>query len=137
MHDEQDRRQVDVDRADRALIEQAAAQLRQAERDVLARQTRVPGQHFAFGLALPLDELALHLRDLDAGAAGAGPRGRADADRSALTAGGCHPPARGPLQDRCRTSSALCQDRHGPTIRQRGRVGSPLPRRGRVTIPGT
>ena len=64
MLDEHDRSGIDVDRADRALIEQAAAQLRQGA--IRAGYAGIPGQHVAFALALVLDELALHLRDLDA-----------------------------------------------------------------------
>ena len=48
-------------RADRALIEQAAAQLRRGA--IRAGYARTPDKHYAFGLALVLDELARHLRD--------------------------------------------------------------------------
>jgi hypothetical protein len=58
MPDEYDRSQIEVDRADRALIEQAAAQLRHGA--IRAGYAGLPGQHFAFALALVLDELALH-----------------------------------------------------------------------------
>jgi hypothetical protein len=64
MPDEYDRSQIEVDRADRALIEQAAAQLRHGA--IRAGYAGLPGQHFAFALALVLDELARHLRDLTA-----------------------------------------------------------------------
>jgi len=63
MPDEHDRSQIEVDRADRALIEQATAQLRHGA--IRAGYAGLPGQHFAFALALLLDELARHLRDLD------------------------------------------------------------------------
>ena len=62
MPDEHDRSRIEVDRADRALIEQAAAQLRQGA--IRAGYAGLQGQHFAFALALVLDELALHARDL-------------------------------------------------------------------------
>ena len=63
MSDEHDRSRYTVDRADRALIKQAAAQLRQGA--IRAGYAGIQGQHFAFALALVLDELALHVRDLD------------------------------------------------------------------------
>ena len=63
MHDERDRRQVKQDRADRQVIEQAAAQLRTtAIRDGYAGMEH---KHLAFALALVLDELARHVRGLD------------------------------------------------------------------------
>ena len=62
MPDEHDRSRIEADRADRALIEHAAAQLRQGA--IRAGYVGIPGQHFAFALALVLDELARHLRDL-------------------------------------------------------------------------
>jgi hypothetical protein len=62
MPDEHDCSGIDVDRSDRALIEQAAARLRQGA--IRAGYAGIPGQHFAFGLALLLDKLALHVRDL-------------------------------------------------------------------------
>jgi hypothetical protein len=53
---------VETDRADRQLIEQAAARLRTAAiQDAYAGQE---GKHAAFALALVLDELGRHLRDL-------------------------------------------------------------------------
>jgi hypothetical protein len=61
VHDEQDRRQVEQNRADRQVIEQAAAQLRQGA--IRAGYAGIPGQHFAFALALVL-LLARHVRDL-------------------------------------------------------------------------
>ena len=64
MPDEYDRSGIEADRADRALIQRAAEQLRQGA--IRAGYAGIPGQHFAFALALVLDELALHLRDLDA-----------------------------------------------------------------------
>ena len=62
MPDEQDWGGIDVDRADRQVIEQAAAQLRRGA--IRAGYAGVAGQQFAFALALVLDELALHVRDL-------------------------------------------------------------------------
>ena len=64
MPDQHDRSQVEQDRADRRVIEQAAAQLRQGA--IRAGYAGIPGQHFALALALVLDELARHLQDLDA-----------------------------------------------------------------------
>ena len=64
MPDEHDRRQIEVDRADRRMIEQAAAQLR--HRAIVAGYAGLPDKHFAFALALVLDELARHVRDLHA-----------------------------------------------------------------------
>jgi hypothetical protein len=54
MSDEHDHSGIDVDRADRQVIEQAAARLRQGE--IKADYAGIPGRHFAFGLALLLDE---------------------------------------------------------------------------------
>ena len=62
MHDEQERRWIEANRADRQVIEQAAAQLRHGA--ILAGYAGLPGKHFAFGLALVLDELARHVREL-------------------------------------------------------------------------
>jgi hypothetical protein len=62
MPDEHDRSGIDVDRADRALIEQAAARLRQGA--IRAGYAGMEHKHFAFALALVLDELARHVRDL-------------------------------------------------------------------------
>ncbi len=54
----------DVDQADRALIERAARRLRdQAISDGYAG---LSDRHRAFALALLLDELALHVRNLNA-----------------------------------------------------------------------
>ena len=64
VHDERDRRRVEQNRADRQVIEQAAAQLRLGA--IWAGYAGMEQKHLAFGLALVLDELALHLRDLDA-----------------------------------------------------------------------
>jgi hypothetical protein len=64
MADEQEQRRIEVDRADRALIEQAAARLRQDA--ILAAYAGMERKELAFCLALILDELALHVRDLDA-----------------------------------------------------------------------
>ena len=63
MHDERDRSQVEQDRADRQVIEQAAAQLRQGA--IRAGYAGMEHKHFTFGLASILDELARHWRDLD------------------------------------------------------------------------
>jgi hypothetical protein len=62
MPDQYDRAQIDVDRADRRLIQQAAAQLR--HRAIMAAYGGLEHKHVAFALALVLDELALHLRGL-------------------------------------------------------------------------
>ena len=62
MHDEQERRGIDLDRADRQVIEQAAAQLRHGA--ILDGYAGLPDKHLAFALALILDELARHVRDL-------------------------------------------------------------------------
>ena len=64
MLDEHDRSGIDVDRADRQLIEQAAATLRTGA--IRSGYAGLPGQHFVFTLALVLDELALHVGDLNA-----------------------------------------------------------------------
>ena len=50
-------------RADRAIVEQAAAHLRQQA--ILAAYAGLEHKELAFGLALILDELARHIRDLD------------------------------------------------------------------------
>ena len=50
-------------RADRAIVEQAAAHLRQQA--ILAAYAGLEHKELAFGLALILDELARHWRDLD------------------------------------------------------------------------
>ena len=63
MHDEQERPRVEIDRADRQVIERAAAQLRHGA--IVAGYAGLPDKHLAFGLALILDEIALHYRDLD------------------------------------------------------------------------
>jgi len=57
-----DRSPVEVDRADRQVIEQAAAQLRHGA--IVAGYAGMPDKHLAFALALVPDELARHLRDL-------------------------------------------------------------------------
>jgi|tagenome__1003787_1003787.scaffolds.fasta_scaffold19732982_1 hypothetical protein len=62
MPDQHDRTQIEVDRADRRLIEQAAAHLRSGA--IRAGYAGLQGKHVTFALALLLDELALHLRDL-------------------------------------------------------------------------
>jgi hypothetical protein len=64
MKGQHDRSGIDVDRADRQVIEQAAAQLRHGA--ILAGYAGLPDKHYAFALALVLDELARHLRDLTA-----------------------------------------------------------------------
>ena len=58
MPDEHDRSRIVVDRADRQVIEQAAAQLRTGA--IVAGYAGLPDKHLAFALALVLDELALH-----------------------------------------------------------------------------
>jgi hypothetical protein len=50
-------------RADRGVVEQAAAQLRR--RAIMAAYGGLEHKHVAFALALILDELARHWRDLD------------------------------------------------------------------------
>jgi hypothetical protein len=62
MPDEHERSRIEVDGADRALIEQAAAQLRHGA--IRAGYAGMEHKHLAFALALILDELARHLRDL-------------------------------------------------------------------------
>jgi hypothetical protein len=64
VHDERARHQVEQDRADRQVIEQAAAQLRHGA--IRAGYAGLEHKEFAFALALVLDELARHLRDLTA-----------------------------------------------------------------------
>ena len=63
MPDERERSRIETDRADKALIREAAAQLRQGA--ILAAYAGLEHKHFAFGLALILDEVARHVRDLD------------------------------------------------------------------------
>ena len=53
---------VDLDRADQRLIGHAAAQLR--HQAILAGYAGLPNQHVAFSLALVLDELGRHVREL-------------------------------------------------------------------------
>jgi len=60
---EQDRQRVEQDRADRQVIEQAAEQLRTGA--IQAAYGGLEHKHFAFALALVLDELARHWRDLE------------------------------------------------------------------------
>jgi hypothetical protein len=62
VNDERDRRRVEQDRADRQVIEQAAARLRQGA--IRAVYAGAEHKHVAFALALVLDELARHVRDL-------------------------------------------------------------------------
>jgi hypothetical protein len=62
MPEQYDRSQIEVDRADRRVIQQAAAQLRHGA--IMAGYAGLPHKHLAFALALLLDELALHVRDL-------------------------------------------------------------------------
>jgi hypothetical protein len=50
-------------RADRAVVEQAAAHLR--HQAIVDGYAGLPDKHIAFGLALILDEVARHWRDLD------------------------------------------------------------------------
>ena len=62
MPDEHDCSGIEADRADRALIQRAAARLRHGA--IRAGYAGVEHKHVAFALALVLDELALHWRDL-------------------------------------------------------------------------
>jgi len=62
MPDEHERSRIEVDRAYRQVIQRAAAQLRRGA--IRVGFTGLPGQHFAFALALLLDELARHVREL-------------------------------------------------------------------------
>ena len=61
MPDEHDRSKIEADRADRQVIEQAAAQLRTDA--IRAGYAGLERKKLAFGLALILDELARHFRD--------------------------------------------------------------------------
>ena len=63
MHDELQRQLYEQVRADRQLVERAAAQLRQ--RAISDAYSGLEGKFVAFGLALVLDELGRHMRDLD------------------------------------------------------------------------
>ena len=56
-------RRLAVLRADRSVIERAAARLRSDA--IRSSYAGLQHQHIAFGLALVLDELARHLADLD------------------------------------------------------------------------
>jgi len=69
----QERRSVDDDRADRQVIRDAAAALRRNA--IRAGYEGLPGKHYAFALALLLDELALHVRHLPASGARGGVAG--------------------------------------------------------------
>jgi len=62
VNDERDRRRVEQDRADRQVIEQAAAELRSGA--IRAGYAGVEHKHVAFARTLVLDELARHVRDL-------------------------------------------------------------------------
>ena len=62
MPDEHDRSRIEVDRADRQVIEQAAARL--CTDAIRAGYAGLERKELAFGLALVLDELARHLREL-------------------------------------------------------------------------
>ncbi len=62
MPDQYDRRQIEVDRADQQVIRDAAAALRRNA--IRAGYEGAGGKHYAFALALLLDELALHVRHL-------------------------------------------------------------------------
>ena len=62
MPDEQERHRIEVDRADRQVIEDAAARPRYGA--IRAGYAGMDGKHVAFALALVLDELARHVRDL-------------------------------------------------------------------------
>ena len=79
MPDEHDRSRIEVDRADRALIQQAAAQLRHGA--IRAGYAGMEHKHLAFALALVLDELGRHLRDLRPEVRAQTVRGRPDAAR--------------------------------------------------------
>ena len=57
------RRRYEQLKADRTIVEQAAAHLRRQA--ILAGYAGVEHKHVAFALALILDELARHYRDLD------------------------------------------------------------------------
>lgn len=59
---ERDQQQVAQDRTDRQTIEQAAAALRSGA--IQAAYAGYENKHCAFALALVLDELARHVRDL-------------------------------------------------------------------------
>jgi hypothetical protein len=56
-------RRIEVDRADRAVIGRAAARLRADA--IAAGYAGLPRKDLAFAVALVLDELARHVRDLD------------------------------------------------------------------------
>jgi hypothetical protein len=60
---EDQRRRYQRSMADRELVDQAAAELR--HRAISDAYSGLEGKFVAFGLALILDELARHLRDLD------------------------------------------------------------------------
>ena len=62
MHDEQAGQRIEQDRADRRVIDQAAAELRSGA--IRAGYAGVEHKHVAFALAMVLDELARHVRDL-------------------------------------------------------------------------
>ena len=64
MQHDHERSGIEIDRADPALIQQAAAQLRTGA--IRAGYVGIWASTWAFAPALVLDELALHLRDLDA-----------------------------------------------------------------------
>jgi hypothetical protein len=59
MPDEQERHRIEVDRADRQVIEEAAAGLRHGA--IRAGYAGMDGKHVAPALALVLDELARHV----------------------------------------------------------------------------
>jgi hypothetical protein len=56
---------IEIIRADKMVIERAAADLR--HRAILAAYSGLDSKHYAFALALVLDELARHARDVDDG----------------------------------------------------------------------
>jgi hypothetical protein len=56
-------RRIEIDRADRLLIEQAAARLRGDA--IRAGYAGLPRKDLAFCMTLVFDELARHVRDLD------------------------------------------------------------------------
>lgn len=62
MPDEHDRSRIEVDRADRQVIQRGRRAA--AARCDPGGYAGLPGQHFAFALALLLDELARQVREL-------------------------------------------------------------------------
>jgi hypothetical protein len=62
VHDEQAGQRIEQDRADRRVIQQTAAELRSGA--IRAGYAGVEHKHVALALAMVLDELACHVRDL-------------------------------------------------------------------------